>query len=505
MGARNGKQYIDGLRDDRHLFINGELVRDVTKFAPLQGGLKTLADLYEKQHDPKFSEALTTKSPTSGEPVSTSFVHAKTWEDMERRIRGERLRCELTYGLLGRLPDFMNAYVTDMAAARDYLGQRKPELGENTWRYYEMVREKDLSLTHTLIDPSIDRSKGLDAQEALRVVKETDAGVIVRGARMLATLAPLADELWVGSAYPRKAGQEDYAISFAVPIATPGLKLAAREPYDTARSSFDQPLTGRYDEGDALAVFEDVLVPWERVFAYRDLQCYNNMLVVCPGYLYLQAAIRGTVKLKLLAGLATLAARAGGRASMPRYQEIIGEVVASADIAEGLLNGVAVDVLYNANHPIGKEEPADERFDASTGLGTAIGSQFRKQLRSAMGLSAIRQYMPQALARAVDALRLIGSSSLIMTPTEGDFSRPELGEILQRHMRSADATARERVRLSRIIWDMIGTQFGGRQFMYEIFYSGDPISAKSSYFMWERTDECAALAEDLVASLKNDE
>jgi aromatic ring hydroxylase len=504
MGARNGKAYIDGLRDGRHVYVNGELVRDVTTFAPFQGGLRTLSELYDRQSDPRYAAQLTMPSPTSGEPVSTSFAIAKTWEDMQRRLAGERLRCELTYGLMGRLPDFMNAYVTDLASCSSLWGKTKPELGENGRRYHETCREKDLCLTHVLVDPSIDRSKGLEAQEALRVVKETDAGLVVRGARMLSTLAPLADEILVGPNVPRKPGQEAYAICFAIPVASSGLKLVCREAYDAGRGVFDQPLTSRFDEGDALAIFDDVLVPWERVFSRGDdLAQYDSLMAGFPGYLWLQAAIRSTVKLKFLVGVAYLAARAVGRNESARYQEMLGELVAYVELAEGIVNATAMETLFNANVPLdGSASKTSDAADSSHGIDLAIGSRFKVKRRGGVGIASLRHFFPTVLTKVIDTMRLVGSSSLIMTPTEEDFAHPDLQELLPRHMRGKDITAAERVRVMRLAWDLLGTQFGSRQFMYEWFYAGDPILNRTLYFGGERGKECVALAEDLVRSLQ---
>ena len=502
MGARTGKAYIEGLRDDRHIYVNGELVRDVTHYPPFQGVIHTLADLYDRQHDPTYQPLLTCPSPTSGQPVSTSFVIAKTWEEMEQRLRGERARCEFTYGLMGRLPDFMNAFVTDAAAVRTLLGRRTPRFGENAWRYYELCREQDLCLTHTLVDPQIDRSKGVEAQEALRVVRETDAGLVVRGARMLSTLAPVSDELWVGPYMPRKPGEEDYALSFAVPVATPGLKFICREPYDEGRSSFDRPLSSRFDEGDAIAVFDDVLVPWERVFAARDVETHNLMAPAFPGYLILQAVIRGTVKLRFLTGLACLVAQAVGRAEVPRYQEMLGEIIGSVELAEGLLTATAHDVLYNANHPLGAEEAQADVSATSRGVMPGLGTLFGVAGRGMVGVTAVRLFFPPALTRAVDTIRLMGSTGLIMTPTEKDFAHPDLQEFLPRHLRGREVPARERVQLMKLAWDIMGTEFGGRQFMYEWFFAGDPFSSRMVYYGTDRRKECTTLAQHLVDSLE---
>jgi aromatic ring hydroxylase len=503
MGARSGKAYIEGLRDDRCVYANGERIRDVTQYPPFEGIIRTLADLYDHQHEPAYADALTSNSPTSHTPVSTSFLITRTWDDMDRRVRGERLRCEFTYGLMGRLPDFMNGFVTDMAEIRDLLGRHEPRFGDNAWNYYELCREQDLCLTHTLVDPQIDRSKGVDQQESIRIVRETSAGLIVRGARMLSTLAPVSHELWVGPYLPRRPGEEDYALCFALPMATRGLKFICREPYDKGSSSFDRPLSSRFDEGDALAIFDDVLVPWERIFAARDIETYNLIAATFPGYLTLQSVIRGTVKLRFLTGLACLVAQAVGRSEMPRYQEMLGELVGSVELAEGLVTGSAHEVLNNATHPLGEhQQGAGAAPAAAAGVIPGVGTLFGAPGRGMLPITAVRLYFPQAMARAIDTIRMMGSSGLIMTPTENDFANPEVRPLLDKYMRGKDTPAMERVRIMKLAADLMSSQFGGRQFMYEWFFAGDPINNRLVYYKTRRRRECVELAERLVASLK---
>lgn len=348
MGARTGQEYIDGLRDDRELYVNGELVRDVTTYPAFQGVIREMARLYDCQHQEPYTDILTYPSPTSHEPVSTSFVLAESWADIEKRRFGETTRCELTCGMMGRLPDYMNAFVADMAAITAWLGRNEPRFGDNAWTYYELCREKDLCLTHTLVDPQIDKTKGVEDQESIRIVKETDAGLIVNGARMLSTLAPISDDIWVAPYMPRKPGQEAYAVSFSIPVATPGLKFICREPYDAGAGDFNRPLSSRFDEGDAIAVFDNVLVPWERVFAARDVETYNLIAPRMPGYFALQAVIRGAVKLRFMTGLACLVAHSVGRSEITRYQELIGELVSYVELADGLVTATAHEVWTNA-------------------------------------------------------------------------------------------------------------------------------------------------------------
>ena len=489
MGVRTGRQYVERLRDDRRLFANGALVRDVTEHRPFQGIIRTLADLYDRHHDPAARDALTYASPSTGARVSTSFLQAKSWPEVEHRVAGERARAEATYGFMGRLPDFMNAFVTEAAMLHALLGQRERAFGENAVAYSEKVREEDLCLTHALADPLIDRSKGIEAQDALRVVKETDAGIVVRGARMLSTLAPVAHEIWVGPYMPRRPGEEDYSLCFALPMATPGLTFLCRESYDAGRSAYDRPLSGRFDEGDAIAVFRDVLVPWERVFALRDVEIYNAILPSTAGYISLQAVVRSATKLRFLTGLACVVADTVGRSALPRYQEMVGELVGFVEMADGFVTASAHDALFNAQRLLGE----------SPSLAWPLSGNGRSSLAAA---AAIRLFFPEAISKAIHVLRLLGSSGLVMTPSEADFANPDAHEILQRHLRGRDITAEERVRVMKLAWDTVATEFAGRQLLYEWFYAGDPVTNRMGFWMDPRREECAALARSLVDELR---
>jgi aromatic ring hydroxylase len=328
MGIRTGQEFVESLRGGRTVFASGERVKDVTRHPPFGGVIATLASLYDLQNERR--DELTFPSPSSSDPVAASFLAAETVEQVRWRINAEQIRADYTYGLMGRMPDFCNALVTDVATGLADLGKRDQRFAENMRRYYLECRERDWCLTHTLVDPQIDRSRGAseqpDAFSVLRLARETDRGIIVRGAKMLATLAPFSNELWVGPFLPRRPGEEDYALCFAIPCNTPGLKFICREPYASGRSDFDQPLSGHYDEEDSLAIFDDVLVPWERVFIHRDVEIFNSILLNRPGYTQLQAVIRGLAKLKLLTGLAYHIAEAIGRSEALHVQAQIGEL-----------------------------------------------------------------------------------------------------------------------------------------------------------------------------------
>src|SRR5437588_450190 len=245
MPARTGQQYIDGLRDqEREVWLGGERVRDVTKHKGLAGGVRAIAHLYDMQHDPELREVMTFASPSTGEPVGRSFDMPKTKEALETRSKMMLNWARATCGMMGRSPDFMNVTFAAWGAAADFFGEKRPEFADNMRRYVEYIREHDITLTHALINLQRSRNASgmfnLKEGTALEVIRETDAGIVVRGARILATLGPLADEIAVYS--PRLARHSEdhspFAVNFSIPCSTTGLKFLCRDSFDLGRSHF---------------------------------------------------------------------------------------------------------------------------------------------------------------------------------------------------------------------------------------------------------------------------
>src|SRR5438034_4568287 len=157
MGARTGRQYIEGLRDQsREVWLRGERVKDVTTHPGLANGVRAIAGLYDMQHDPALRDEMTWLSPTSGERVGLSFIIPRTREELERRRVMMLHWARATCGMMGRSPDFMNVTFAAWAGAAPYFAQGRPEFGQNIVRYYEYIREHDLTLTDapTKLQPS---------------------------------------------------------------------------------------------------------------------------------------------------------------------------------------------------------------------------------------------------------------------------------------------------------------------------------------------------------------
>ena len=457
MAARTGAEYIKGLQaQECEVWLRGERVKDVTTHPGLANGVRAVASLYELQHDPKLKDEMTFVSPTSGERLGLSFIIPRTRQELERRgammLRWARTTC----GMMGRSPDFMNVTFAAWAAAAGYFARGRPEFGENIRRYYEYISERDLTLTHSLINLQRSRTVSgnfnLEEGTALQVVRETDAGIVVRGARILATLGPLSDEIAVYS--PRVGRHTEthspFALNFALPCATPGLKFLCRESFDLGRSHFEHPLGSRFEEMDCVVFFNDVLVPWERVFLLGDVDLLNATAMSTHSMTHTahQGAAKNIAKCEFVLGLALMMTKTLGNAHLPHSEERLAELMLYTELMKACMRAAE----------------ADAELD-----------EWGVMCPAALPAESTRNLFMTAYPRMVEILHLLGSSSFMITPTEADFSGPLAPEIEQ-YLATDTATARDRVKLFRLAWDVAGSAFGSRQVLYERFFASDPLT-----------------------------
>ena len=281
MPARTGEQFLKGLRGRRETWVDGQRVTDVVDHPKLSGAARALAEVYDLQHS--HAEACLAPDPETGEFIPVSHLIPRSREDLTRRHHALRQVAEFSVGLMGRTPDYMNVTYAGFAGRPDEWGTNGNEAGAaRLVAYQKFLRRGDISLTHTIVQPTVDKTTG-DAPSAgnahaLRKVGETEHGIVVRGARVLATLAPFADEIAVYPAAPLPQGADDYALSFCIPMGTPGLKFLCRDSMSAPDNRFDHPLSGRFDEQDAFVIFDDVEVPRDRLFIDCNLTAYNTVM-----------------------------------------------------------------------------------------------------------------------------------------------------------------------------------------------------------------------------------
>jgi 4-hydroxyphenylacetate 3-monooxygenase len=482
MPARTGAQYIEGLRGQpREVWIEGECVGDVTVHPAFRRGARSVAALYDMQCEPALQDEMTYASPTTGERVGLSFMTPRTMAELERRRRMMARWARSSGGMLGRSPDYLNASLMALAAASDYMAQGRPEFGDNIRRYYEHVRENDLALTHTLVNLRRNRSPsatiGTDEETALRVVKETDAGIVVRGARVLATLGPISDEIMVFPSTVLKAAQgaDPFSFAFSIPCGTSGLKFVCRESFDLGRSRFDHPLGSRFEEMDAIVIFDDVLVPWERVFLLGDVELCNNVFAATNAVVHMmhQVVIKNVAKSEFVLGLALLVVETLGSGQLPNVQGLVAELIMDTEVMKACLRAAEADASLDGWGVMCPNRPP---------------------------LDVARNLYPRMYPRMVEIIQVLGSSSLMAIPSSADFDA-DIAPDLERYLATDTATGRERVQLFRLAWDVACSAFGSRQALYERFFFGDPVRMASAlYSIYDK----APLMERVKQFLKED-
>jgi len=480
-GIRTGAQYLEGLRDDREIWTRGARVEDVTAEPGMGGGAASLAGFLDRQHEAAYRDIVTYED-AQGIRCAISHMVPKSKADVVQRGRAFYEWATWSNGMFGRTPDYKNASVMAFAHAPGFLAQGskgQADFVQNMTRFYDEVRLNDRVLTHTLVNPSVSHAQAtsgkFDEEVALHVVKETDAGIIVKGARLLATLGPLSDEIEVFPSTLLRADDSNipFAFAFAIPIATPGLKMICRDSYDHGKSHFDAPLSSRYEEMDAVVIFDNVLVPWERVFMYGEPNLCNQAFAQTNAVVHMahQVACGKLAKAEFMVGVMCAIAKATGRDQDLATKGMIAEVMLMAETVRAL--------LFSA------EQQAHE-------------DQWGNFIPLRGPLDASRNLFPKMYPRMVEILQLLGSSSLMATPTEADFSNAMAGDV-EKYFQLTHMDSRDRVGLYRLAHDIAVSGFGNRQALYERFFFGPPQIMSSVYFDGYDKDSKIARVEDLLA------
>jgi len=321
---------------------------------------------------------------------------------------------------MGRSPDYLNRAAMAFAAAAEYCGQNDPRFADNVRRYYELVRERDLCLTHTLINPQANRAAGpagqTDPYLAAGVVKETDGGVVIRGARMLATL-PIADEIMVFPSTLLRGAQEDrpYAFAFAIPCGIPGLKFICRETFDAGGNAFDYPLTSRFEEMDAVVIFDDVLVPWERIFLLGDVERANKAFSATGAVAHMahQVVTKNIAKTEFILGVASLIVDAIAIEQFQHVQGKIAEIIYYLESMKAYIRASEADAAVDR---WGVMTPAWPPLDAARNMFTWM------------------------YPKMIEIIQLLGASGMMARPTKADVAGP-MGAAIEKYYQAARASA----------------------------------------------------------------
>jgi len=449
---RRGDQYVESLRDGRVVYLDGERVADVTKHPAFVEPIRRIADRYDAARADDARSITTCVDPTTGERHGTMWLIPRTAEDLEARRRVHRFWAEASYGLMGRTPDHVACVITAFASAPQFFARGGQRFADNVRRFYERARAEDLYLSYAIVPPQIDRSQPAHRQPEPflypGVVRERDGGIVVRGCQAIATSAAMSDWLFLSYITPLARGDDDYAICVVVPIGAEGLRLYPRRPFATlATSVYDYPLSSRFDEVDATVVLDDVFVPWEHVFIDRNVDLVNGQFHDTPSHTLanFQSLVRFGVKLEFLAGLAMkLVELHSVEGQAPVQAQLGGEIAAQC---------AAFDALVHAA----------QRFPL---IKDGVARPHPQYIYSGMSL---QRRLIVDLMRAVR--ELAGGAFQAVPSSEASFAGGASRADTERYYRSGVAGARERIKLLKLIWDFVGTEFAGRQLQYEMFYS----------------------------------
>ncbi|OLT09606.1 4-hydroxyphenylacetate 3-hydroxylase [Pseudonocardia sp. CNS-139] len=476
--TRTGADYLAAIRDDRTVYLDGEPVADVAghpAFAPIAA---TVAQLYDVAADPASGMAHT--DPVTGIGTLRPFSAPRSAADLAAFHDAARTWARHTHGWVGRSPDHVGAFVAGFGAHPEAFDTADHALGDSVRALHARVQRDQPYVAYAIIPPQVTRATTAHAWGSelvqVGVVAEKGDGIVVRGAQMLATGAAVADEVLVSCIKPLTPDDRDVAVSFVLPVATPGLALHCRRPYaPAATSGYDYPLTTRYDETDAFVVCDDVFVPWERVLVCRDVDGVRRQFFETGAHQLgnFQAQTRFAVKLRFLAGLARKIAQVNGIDRIPSVAERLGELAA---LCAGVESGVLAALHTAAPDAAGVFLPG------------------ARALYGSMGLQA------ETYPRVLGIVRELAGGGVLQVPSGvADLRSPLTRPALDRYVFSPGTPAEERIKLFKLVWDAVGSEFGSRHHQYEMFYAGAPFVAKGYAMRHFDYDGAVAEVEEFLA------
>ncbi len=478
--VKDGRTHIESLRDGRRISIDGARVDDHTRHPAFRHAIASAASLFDYQAQPENRDRMTFVSPKTGEPVSRMWQLPTSHAELVERRRALEAWAELTCGMLGRSPDHVASCISGMYMGLDLFERHGAARAAAVRDYYEYARDHDLYLTYVIISPQADRSKGAGEQSdeflVAGVCDEDREGITIRGAKMLGTGCPLANEVFVGAIQPLKPGEEKHSVTAMVPLNAKGLEILSRKSYEAhAPSMFDNPLSTSYDENDAVLYFNDVKVPWERVFVHNDVQMAQAQWHAIPTHVYqnYQCQIRLMVKLRFLLGLARKIADTNGITNFPQVRETLGQLAAETAMVEGMVLGMEAGGWHYGKYYVPN----------------------KKLLYSAMVLT--QQLYPKFLT----TLRELSGGGMIMLPSSvDDFANPEIAGYIAQTQRSPVTDSTGRVKLFKLAWDAVGSEFGSRHLQYEMFYAGANMVTRGHAFRTYDWDRATGMVDTLMST-----
>ncbi|RXZ79150.1 4-hydroxyphenylacetate 3-hydroxylase [Paenibacillaceae bacterium] len=465
-----GERFIKSLNDGRTVWYEGARLEQLSIHPAFKGTLDTIRQLFNMIDEPATRDIVGYQVPGKPHYAHRSFLVPYSKEDLAKRSASFAHWSQSTHGMMSRLSDYARSVVTGWYAARKQLGQLDPHFETKISAYYEQARDNDLFLTTAIIDPQIDRSSGLEdgriAERFLHVVRQTSDGIVVRGAKMIATGAPYTHDFIISSFLKFEQKDREHAHVLIVPANSPGLHIVCRESFADTREQ-NHILSSRYDEMDAVLFFDDVLIPWERVLLYGDSQkvlaLRNNP--TANALAFHQNIVRYVAKLEFVTGVTLSIAESIGVNGYLHIQEKLGELLTQIDVMKALVIASETEARPDDN---GVFVPKLQYIDTARAIGT--------------------KFYP----RALEILQQVGGGGFVQTPSGmEDFYGP-ISKMMHLYFEGANVSAEKKVQLFKLAWDLIGSPLGSRHELYERFYAGDPVRAYANKYAAEDKNSLTA-------------
>ncbi|GAA3796025.1 4-hydroxyphenylacetate 3-hydroxylase N-terminal domain-containing protein [Sphaerisporangium flaviroseum] len=447
-----GDEYIESLRDDREIYLYGERVKDVTSHPAFHNPIRMTARLYDALHDPDKRDVLTKPTDTGSDGYTHRFFTTPhSVEDLVGDQQAIAAWSRMSYGWMGRSPDYKASFLGTLGANADFY----EPFSDNARRWYRESQEKVLFWNHAIVHPPVDRNRPPDevADVFVHVEKETDAGLIVSGAKVVATGSALTHYNFIAH-YGLPIKDKRFALVATIPMDAKGMKLICRPSYTTTAtvmgSPFDYPLSSRMDENDTILVLDKVLIPWENVFVYGHLG--KALLFTGRSGFFERFTFHGctrmAVKLEFIAGLLIKATEMTGSKDFRGVQTRIGEVLAWRNLFWAFSDAAA-------RNPV-------EWKDGALLPNPAYGLAYRWFMQ--IGYPRVKEIIQQDIA----------SGLIYINSSAEDFKNPDIRPYLDKYVRGSDGSdAVERIKVMKLLWDAVGTEFGGRHELYERNYAGN--------------------------------
>jgi 4-hydroxyphenylacetate 3-monooxygenase len=477
---KTGTDHLDSLHDGRTVYLNGQLVPDVVEHPAYRNAVHSAARLYDFQATPAHLERMTFVSPSSGERVNRCWHLPRSYAELVQRRQALTAWAELTYGFMGRSPDHVASCLAGMVMGLQVFERHSPARARALQEYFTYARDHDLFVTYVIVNPQADRAKGASEQAdeflAAAVCDEDAEGITIQGGKMLGTSSIMANEVLVTSIQPLRPGEERYAFTAAVPLGAKGLKILSRKSYEAAAvSEFDNPLATHFDENDAVLYFDAVKVPWERVFVYRDTDMCRAQFHDAPTHVLqnYQAQIRLMVKLRFLLGLARKIAEVNGILGFPQVVDSLGLLAAQVTMVEGMVHGMEAAGLQYGDYFVPN----------------------RRMLYSSLVLT--QKLYPQVIT----TLRELAGGGLIMLPSSvADFHHPDIAPYISKTQKSPAVDSTDRVKIFKLAWDAVGSEFASRHTQYEMFYASATFVTRGHAFRTCDWEAATGLVDRFLAS-----